>query len=199
MAVYLAASVTSNYNLSVRHMLPILPLLYLPLAIFLGRRRRWAALVVGTLLVESLLVAPDWMASTNTWWLGDSNPTRFVLGAGNLEYRQSFVGLARYAKKEAIEPLYVLYPILADEVLAAYLPEAALVRPGEEIRPGWYAVNVTVEQLVPALLEAPGDAVYNYDELHRAAERWEPFWQAVVAAGEDHGWVAGTYHLYRVP
>jgi len=198
-AVYLAASVTSNYNLSVRHMLPILPLFYLPLAVFLGRRRRWATVVVGALLVESLAVAPYGMAATNTWWLGDSNPTRFVLGAGNLEYRQSFVGLARYAEKEGIEPLHVLYPTLADEVLAAYLPAAKSARPGDEIRPGWYAVNVTVEQLVPALLKAPPGTVYNDDELRRAAASWEPFWRDVVAAGEDHGWVAGTYHLYRVP
>jgi len=198
-AVYLAASLTSNYNLSVRHMLPVLPLLYLPLAVFLGRRRRWAAVVVGTLLLESVAVAPYGLAATNTWWLGDANPTRFVLGAGNLEYRQSFVGLARYAEREGIEPLYVLYPTLADEVLAAYLPAAKLARPGDEVRPGWYAVNVTVEQLVPAILKAPSDAVYNYAQLHRAAERWEPFWRDVVAAGEDHGWVAGTYHLYRVP
>lgn len=197
--VYLVASVTSNYNLGVRHLLPVIPLLYLPLAVFLGRQRRWAAAVVGILLLESLAVAPDWMAATNTWWLGEKNPTRFALGESNVEYRQSFLSLARYAEKKGLEPLYVLYPTLGDEVLQPYLPDAKLVRPGDEVRPGWYAVNVTVEQLVPALLKAPPGTVYNYDELHRAAERWDPFWQSVVAAGEDHGWVAGTYHLYRLP
>ncbi len=92
----------------------------------------------------------------------------------------------------------MLYPALPGAVLEPYLPEARMKRPGDEIEPGWYAVNVTVEQLVPALLAARPDEVYDYRELERGAERWEPFWRAVAESGTDHGWVAGTFHLYRL-
>lgn len=197
-AVYLAASVTSSYNLSVRHLLPILPLLYLPVARFVASRKWWAEVLVGALAVESMVLAPLWMSATNTWWLGEVNPTRFALGAGNLEYRQNFIQLARYAESNDLDPLNVLYPALPDEVLRPYLPEARLKRPGQDLEPGWYAVNVTVEQLVPALLAARPEDVYRYRELRRGAEAWHPFWRAVVERGQDHGWVAGTFHLYRL-
>jgi hypothetical protein len=198
-AVYLAAAMTSNYNLGVRHLLPVLPLLYLPVARYLSRRPAAAALVVGVLAAESLALAPLWMSGTNTWWLGARNPTRFALGAGDLEYRQNFVLLARHAEEHGLRPLRVLYPTLPRAVLDAYLPQALPGLPGDAVDPGWYAVNVTVEQLVPALLAARPEDVYDYEDLRRGAERWHPYWRAVVEAGEDHGWVAGTFHLYRVP
>jgi hypothetical protein len=91
-----------------------------------------------------------------------------------------------------------MYPVLEPAVLAAYLPDARLVTPGDPIEPGWYAVNVTVEQLVPAVLAARPESLYNYAGLTELAERWSPLWQR-VAAGEDHGYVAGTFHLYHQP
>lgn len=197
-AVYLAASMASSYNLSVRHLLPILPLLYLPVARFAASRRWGTEILVAVLAVESLALAPLWMSSTNTWWLGKANPTRFALGAGNLEYRQNFIQLARYAARHRLEPLFVLYPALPDAVLEPYLPAARMKRPGEALEPGWYAVDVTVEQLVPALLAARPEDVYNFRELRRGAERWRPFWRAVAEGGTDRGWVAGTFHLYRL-
>ena len=196
--VYLAAALLSNYNLSVRHLLPVLPLLYLPVAQFLATRRRAAAVVLAALALEALALAPLWMSATNTWWLGEHNPTRFALGAGNLEYRQNFRQLARVAEERGLEELKVLYPTLSPEVLAAWVPGARLVQPGDALDSGWYAVNVTVEQLVPALLAAPPGAVYQGESLRREARRWEPLWRAVIE-GEDHGYVAGTYHLYFLP
>ena len=201
-AVYLAAAMTSNYNLSVRHLLPILPFVYLPIARFVAARRWWTVVVLGVLAAEAIVLSPLWMSATNTWWLGAANPTRFALGAGNLEARQNFVELARGVEKRGLEPLTILYPALTPEVLESYLPGARLVDPlrGEtEIPPGWVAVNVTTEQLVPALLAAEPEDVYFYDELHRAAELWQPVWNEVTSRGEDHGWIAGTFHLYRIP
>jgi hypothetical protein len=195
LGVYLAVAFTSNYNLGVRHLLPVLPLMYLPFAKFLATRQRLGILVVVALAVESLALAPLWMSATNTWWLGENNPTRFSLGAGNLEYRQNFLQLARVVENADLEDLKVLYPTLAPEVLAAWVPGARLVQPGDELESGWYAVNVTVEQLVPSLIAAPLGAVYDGEALRREARRWELLWQE-VARGEDHGYVAGTYHLY---
>lgn len=196
-AIYGGTAVVSNYNLGVRHLLPVVPLLYLPLAAALARHRR-AALVVATLLVvESTWLAPLWMSATNTWWLGRHNPTRWSLSAGNLTYRQNFISLARAARLRDIEALQVVYPPLGDDILRAYLPEGRMVAPGESLTPGWYAVSVQVEQLVPALLAAPPATVYGQPALTDLARAWLPTWRA-ISAGEDHGYVAGTFHLYRL-
>ncbi len=79
----------------------------------------------------------------------------------------------------------------------AYLPRTRLVAPGDPLEPGWYAVNVMVEQFVPALLRARPDDVHDYPQLYPAARQWQTQWQA-VRRGEDHGYVAGTFHLYRL-
>jgi hypothetical protein len=197
-AVYLAAAMTSNYNLSVRHLLPVLPMLYLPVAVGVARSRAASIALVTVLAVESLLLAPLWMSATNTWWLGDRNPIRFSLGGGDLEYGQNFIKLAKETRRRNIDSLRVLYPVLEPAVLAAYLPGARLVGPGDPIDPGWYAVNVTVEQLVPAVLAARPESLYNHRGLTELADRWRPFWDA-VAAGDDHGYVAATFHLYYHP
>ncbi len=196
-ALYLGAAAASNYNLGVRHLLPVLPILYLPVALAVARRRLGMLVLAGVLAAESLALAPLWMSSTNTWWLGGRNPTRFALSAGNLEYRQNFVQLARETQARGIRDLHVLYPTLGEEVLRAYLPSARLAMPGQDLASGWYAVNVTVEQFVPALLAAPPDAVRGHADLRRAAQSWQALWQA-VRQGEDHGYVAGTFHLYRL-
>lgn len=197
-AVYGLAAATSNYNLGVRHLLPVLPFLYLPVARYVAGHRLRSVLLIGWLTIESVALAPLWMSHTNTWWLGDRNPTRFALSAGNLEFRQNFVQLARYAERHGIEDLGVLYPTVSNPVVKAYLPDAHRVRPNETIEPGWYAVNVLVEQFVPALLVAPPGSVYDLDNLRQASERWQPVWQA-IERGEDHGYVAGTFHLFRIP
>ncbi len=196
-AVYVAVAVTSNYNLSVRHLLPVLPFLYLPLAVFVARSRAGTIALIGALALEALAIAPLWMSQTNTWWLGARNPTRFSLAAGNLEYRQNFIQLARAAQDRELDKLNVLYPTITEEVVRAYLPSARLVAPGDPLEPGWYAVNVMVEQFVPALLRARPDDVHDYPQLYPAARQWQTQWQA-VRRGEDHGYVAGTFHLYRL-
>ncbi|MBZ0114665.1 MAG: hypothetical protein K8J08_19545 [Thermoanaerobaculia bacterium] len=196
--LYLGLALVSNYNLGVRHLLPVMPFLFLPPALYLAETRARPAIAVVLLLaVESLLLAPLWMSATNTWFLGSHNPTRFSLAAGNLEYRQNFGELARWAEEQGIEDLAVLYPTLAAEVLEAYLPTARLVGEGDAVEPGWYAVNVTVEQLVPAILRADPDDLRDAESLAAAASGWRPVWQR-IAAGEDRGWAAGTFHIYRV-
>ncbi len=195
--LYLATAVTSNYNLSIRHLLPILPFLYLPAAVWAARVPWRSAVLIGLLSVEALALTPRWMSHTNTWWLGESNPTRFSLAAGNLEFRQNFVLLAREARSRGIEDLAVLYPAFPKTVLHAHLPDARLLVSGDEITPGWYAVNVTAHQFIPALLDAPEGAVYNQEELVRGAQAYEPLWRA-IGKGTDHGWIAGTFQLFYV-
>ncbi len=71
-----------------------------------------------------------------------------------------------------------------------------MVEVGQALEPGGYAVSAFAEQMIPALLAAPPGTVYGQDGLVTLARAWLPVWQA-VATGEDHGYVAGTFHLYR--
>jgi Dolichyl-phosphate-mannose-protein mannosyltransferase len=195
-AVYMGVAMSSSYNLSVRHLMPILPLLYLPAALWAGVSRLRAAALVGVLALEAVLLAPLWMSATNTWWLGSYNPTRFSLFATQ-EYRQNFIALARAARQLEIEKLHVVYPLIDRRIVETYVPESVLVGPDVPLEPGWYAVNVRVETYIPALLQAPPDRVYNYASTVAIAKQWEPCWRA-LQRGEDHGYVAGTFHLYRL-
>jgi hypothetical protein len=173
-------------------------LLYLP-AVWWASRRWWtAAAFVACLLVESLVLAPLWMSSTNTWWLGRWNPTRFALADDNCDWKQNLLILRREAIDRGLDPLYVLDPTLTDAARRAYLPEAILATPGSSLAAGWYAVGVVVEQKLPAIRAAPPARMYNQAGYEDLAEEWWPVWE-VVRGGEDHGYVAGTYHLYRLP
>ena len=195
-AIYAAAAVSSRYNIGLRHLLPVLPLLALPLAVGLARRPRLARGAVVVLALESLVLAPLWVPATNTWWLGERNPTRFALGAGDVENRQGLLALAREVERRGIDDLGVLDFGLHPAVLKAYVPDARVVRPGGALPEGWYAVNVWVEQLVPAILDGDPERIYSFEHYRGLAERWERPWRR-IRQGEDLGWIAGTYHLYR--
>jgi len=197
-AVYLLAAVASTYNLGLRHLLPVLPLIYFPAAAWAARTRLRATLLTLLLAAESLALAPLWMSATNTWFLGPANPTRFSLGDTNLEYHQSFLALASELDRRGIDEIAVAMPAVSPAELSCYLPNAHLVAPGDPIAPGWYAVNVTVERVPAALLAADPDELFRPESFRRAARDWSAL-AAAIAAGDDHGIVAGTFHLYRLP
>jgi hypothetical protein len=91
----------------------------------------------------------------------------------------------------------VLYPPLPERQIRAYVPGAVMVGEDDPLEPGWYAVNVRVEQLFPAILHGDARAIHRHRQLGAIVARWEPVWRA-VARGEDHGYVAATFHLYRL-
>jgi hypothetical protein len=196
--LYLAVAMHSTYNIGLRHLLPVIPLLYLPLAVGLARRPRWAVATAVLLLVEAVAVTPNWLAATNTWWLGERNPTRLALGSGDIEFRQNLRWLAVEANRRGLESPGVLYLGLDGDVLHAYLPSARLVGPDDPLPPGWYVVNAAVEQLVPGVLRGDPERIYQYRERRAIAQSWERPWRR-IRSGEDHGWIAGTFHLYRLP
>ena len=197
--VYIGVAISSNYNLGVRHLMPILPFLYLPAALWVARTRIRTTLLVGALALEALILAPLWMSATNTWMLGSWNPTRFALSGSDTEYHQNFIALARVADSRGVETLHVLYPLLDEKELQAYVPQARLAEPDTPLEPGqWYAVSVLAEQYLPAIPRAAKDELLGADALTYLAQTWTPYWQQ-IARGEDHGYVAGTFHLYRLP
>jgi hypothetical protein len=196
---YLATALVSSYNIGVRHLLPITPLLYLPAASWAARGRWRSAVLVGALALEAAVLTPLWMSATNTWWLGAANPTRSALGASDLEYQQNFLVLAAELERRGIDRVGVLYPALPPAVVHAHLPDAFMARPGRPIRPGWYVVNVRLEQYIPAILRSGPDDLRDHETFLRIARAWNPYWRRLLDRAEDHGPVAGTFHLYRVP
>ncbi|MCB0190791.1 MAG: glycosyltransferase family 39 protein [Anaerolineae bacterium] len=188
---YLGMAMISNYNLGFRHLIPIIPLLYLPLALFLARRWQWLTIsLIGLLIIESTLLTPLWLSATNTWWLGSYNPSRLAFSLGNMDYGQNFIQLAKYTQRNNIDGLYFVYPGLDDSRIQAYIPGAVVINPDDSLKPGWYAVATRIEQYVPALLEST-----EYPGLTRIAQQWNPIWQT-VKTGQDFGYAAGTFHIY---
>ncbi len=196
--IYLGFAVASSYNIGYRHLLPVLPLLLLPLAVVVGRLPRIALVLPIVLALETALLTPRWMSATNTWWLGGANPTRFAFSAGNLEYSQNYLALARALERRGIEQVGVLHPGVGEEIVDAYLDGARMLVPGQDPGSGWMLVNVIVEQYVPAILAATPQELSNYDARRSQALALEEIWNR-IRQGEDHGYVASTYRLYRLP
>jgi hypothetical protein len=196
--VYLAAALASSYNLGIRHLLPVLPFLYLPAAAWAAARTPRAVLLVALLAVEAALLAPRWMSATATWWLGDRDPLQRAVLAGDMAYHQELAELGRQARRRGLEPLHVLYPQLAPAELAVDVPEARLVSPPvAELPAGWYAVSLLLETYVPALERSSPRELRGHEALLELARAWEPV-LAAVHRGEPHGSVAGPFRLYRL-
>jgi len=108
--------------------------------------------------------------------------------------------VARLAARDALGRLkveqYAFGIGLQPEILRPYMPHAELIGPGSQVAPGWYAVSALVEQFVPAILRAEPGAL-SHEGLRGLALGYRPIWRR-IRQGEDHGWVAGTFHLYRV-
>ncbi len=195
--IYAVVAVLSNYNIGFRHLLPILPLALLPIAATLAGGLRRLLIVLGALALESLIVAPLWISATNTWWLGENNPSRFVFSDGNLEYSQNFLTLARALASEP--SVGILLPGKDTRTLAAYIPGAFAVPPGTTgLEPGLYAVSVLVEQYVPAVRRSDPAHVHGHAPLVDLMTALERTWRE-IETGEDLGYIAGTFHLYRLP
>ncbi|HVT61786.1 MAG TPA: hypothetical protein VHR45_25730 [Thermoanaerobaculia bacterium] len=224
--VYLAAAIGSNYNAGLRHLLPILPLLYLPAALWLARRPWIAALLLAALLAESIALAPIWLSSTNTWWLGSRDPLRFALSTDNCYYHQNLIALRDEAERRIISTaakfggvigtaaksggligtaaksgglrLHLLDPSIGAAQAEAYLGKGAKLAPTSPLVPGWYAVGTAAEVCLPAIQQAAPGAMYGQARYQAIASSWMPLTRAVAARGEDLGYVAGTFHLYRL-
>lgn len=196
-AVYFAIACFSRYNLGLRHLLPILPFLLLPIAIWMSRDLRRLAIVLGILLLETLAVAPLWISSTNTWWLGRHDPSRLAFSA--FEYKQTLIALAKEARARGIAPLRVFYPLMDERELHAYFPEAEIDTYEKPLAPGWYAVNIQAEILLPAVYRTGPQNFTLYSNYRRVGRPWLRRLEEIEARGEDRGFIAGTFHLYRLP
>jgi hypothetical protein len=139
------------------------------------------------------------MSATNTWWLGGANPTRFAFLNSNTEYGQNSILLAEALEERGIDRVGILFPGRTEAEMRLWAPGAWRVTPGRTLEPGWYAVNVVVEKLAPAILEAPPGEIHNQSAYLALAEAWDGLREQLVREGEDHGYVASTFHLFRIP
>ena len=198
-AVYLLVAMTSNYNAGLRHLLPILPILYLPAALWAARRPRIAMALFAALLAESLALAPTWISETNTWWLGRRDPMRFALSTDNCYYHQNLIALRQAADRRGLVPIHVLDPAIGGPQLDRYLGQGVGLSPEQTpLPPGWYAVGAAAEVCVPAILRSSPHELYGYPRYRAIADRWFPATAAITQQGEDHGYLASTFHLYRL-
>jgi len=196
-AVYLGAAMTSTVNVGIRHLLPIMPVLFLPAAVWAARSMRRAALVGAVLVLEVILIAPFWMSATNTWFFGEHSPTRFALWAGDGDYGQNFRFLHEFCRDNEIDAVHVFYPGIDQRWLQAYVPAGVLWKPGDPLVPGWYAVSTLVEQVVPAILQASPQQLHGYQYIHKLASDYAGALSR-VKQGEDLGYEASTFHIYLV-
>ena len=196
--VYLAAAAASNYNAGIRHILPVVALLYLPAALWAARRPARAAVLLLALAAESFALAPVWMSSTNTWWLGARDPMHLAMSLDNAFYPQNLIALREIAARRQLLPLRVVDPALSSIEIDGYLGPGTAYTPPGRLAPGWYAVGASAEVCIPAILRAsPGD-LFGYRGLTAIAHAWGPAAREVARRGQDLGFIASTFHLYRL-
>jgi hypothetical protein len=198
-AIYLVIAMTSNYNAGLRHLLPILPLVYLPAARWAAARPRVAAAMLGAMFVESLAMAPVWVSSTSTWWLGERDPLRFSLSLDNVYYHQNLLALRELRDRRGLRPLSVLDPSLPAAQVEAYLGKGASLTSASAVARGWVAVGVATEVALPAILRSSPREMYGYSGYRSLAEAWLQPARAIARSAADCGYVAGTFHLYHLP
>jgi hypothetical protein len=195
--VYLLVAMSSNYNVGLRHLLPILPILYLPAALWAAHRPRIAMALFAALLAESLALAPTWISEKNSWWLGRRDPMRFALSTDSCYYHQNLIALREAAERRGLVPFFVLDPAIGGPQLERYLgPGVGLSPEQTPLAAGWYAVGAAAEVCVPAILRSSPHEMYGYPRYRSIADRWLPAMTAVTRQGEDRGYVASTFHLY---
>lgn len=112
--VYLAASMTSNLDIGVRHILPIYPLLAVwvgAAAWKLGGHRAWKYVVGGLVLIHaasSLRAFPDYLPYSNELW-GGPTQTYQLLTDSNVDWGQGLPAVKRYLETHAATPCWFAY------------------------------------------------------------------------------------------
>jgi hypothetical protein len=154
-------------------------------------------LLILALIVEAAVICPGWMEATNTWWLGSKNPTRFAFSTSNGEYRQNLKRLQEEVEARNLSPLFVVFPGTDPAWINAYVPSAQVLAPGDPTPPGWYAVSIVAEQYLPAFENADEDALLNPSQWKALASDYAAIRRSMERT-EDHGYSAGTFHLFRL-
>ncbi len=156
--LYAASSLFSSVNIGYRHLLPLLPFLYIGIstAIFQPNRvrpliRNTQYAIVAWLLLSTLAIAPDYLAFFNVFAGGPENGYRHLVDS-NLDWGQNLWQLQDWMTEHAVERVYYahysparpqVYGIAADFLPPD--PRAVEFTPWRPA-PGVYAIGATVLQ-----------------------------------------------------
>lgn len=190
------SSVSSSYNIGVRHVLPAVPFLAVgaAVAIVRGLPRGAAAAALGALgllqAAETLAVHPHELSFFNRL-AGGPEKGSLWLNDSNLDWGQDLVRLARELERRgASDGTTVAYFGGASPL--HHLPRARLFDAASTpLTPGLYAVSAYLLAAGPELMALRGDAARaaGYDRLRRT----------LAARGEPAGRVGYSILLYRIP
>ena len=167
--VVLAVSMRSRYQLGVRHLLPILPLIYL-FAVMTLTRAKWTGVLFATMFlaaIETAAVHPDYLAFFNFACGGPSHGDRCLIDS-NLDWGQDIYRLSNWLKSDEAKGRE--YTIRCAYATGPMLQEFGLDSSALKAKPhGLFAISKNV--------------------LHRfeGAEKMQG--QDAVDLGEDYSWV----------
>src|SRR5581483_8490096 len=162
--IYFAISMRSRYQLGIRHLLPILPLMYLLAVMQLVRVRR-AGILIALILVatiESAAIHPDYLAFFNFASGGPRRGDRCLIDS-NLDWGQDLYRLATWLKSpEANGRPYSIRCAFAPPRLIQELgmDPAAINRPPTS---GLLAISKNVEHRLDATYSEQGKLVLGED------------------------------------
>ncbi len=114
-AIFMAASMTSNLDIGIRHILPLYPFLIVLVAAgawSLAQERRAWAIVVGVIVLfhggSSLRAFPNYISYSNELWGGPSRTYR-VLTDSNVDWGQGLPAVKQYLATNSATPCWMAY------------------------------------------------------------------------------------------
>lgn len=194
MVLYGGSAMSSNFNLGIRHVLPLLPLMYVALGVAAARLvLRWrnlGALVVGflgvSLAIESCSAWPDYIAFFN-FPSGGERGGIGKLSDSNLDWGQDLILLADWHKAHPEKNIYLCYfgmpdPTYYDITPRIDLPGGYVLAKGQPLPniPGIIAISATDLQ-----------GTYMNPQLRNF---YKPLWSM-----EPRDVLGGTIYLYDWP
>lgn len=148
--IFLLFSMSSRANLGVRHILPIMPLLFIFIAKSVNlidfRKINWKSIGFGLLMVWYLVTAflayPNYIAYFNEFAGGSSNGHK-ILTDSNLDWGQDIYRIQDYIEKNKIAPSYIVYPWDSDSALTYYKINYPLLTPENTSAKGHIIMSAT--------------------------------------------------------
>ncbi len=107
--VYAALTLGSSLDIGFRHLLPILPFLYVVMGVGAARMPRWLSIgLVALLVVESLSVYPNYLAFFNRVSGGPGNGPRYLLDS-NIDWGQDTKKLKAWLDSRGVHRICNVY------------------------------------------------------------------------------------------
>lgn len=193
--LHLAVAIPSSFNIGVRHVLPMVPLLALAASGLLVKRlpARPFLLLTAFLSVSAAFslwrVHPYEIAYFNVLAGGRGNGAAW-LSDSNLDWGQDLARLDAFLKARGIEEqtTIVTYSGLASDY---YSRRARVLAPGAPILPGLYAVSASVETLgVPFARMIEGE---------EAARQTEELLRRIRSGGKRRATIGASFTLWELP